>query len=106
MLFIFGFITKGKYELIFKKFQKRDMKLIALLIIAGIFLAASMGLIIDYFGIVDYENPIYEDLDSLSYWVSLPFDIFIEEFVKLVPFLAILTLSYQVLEQNKRINRF
>ena len=60
-----------------------------------------MGLHIDNFGIVDYENPIYENLDSLSYWVSLPFDIFIEEFVKLVPFLAILTLSTKYLNKIK-----
>jgi len=101
ILLIFGYITKWKYELIFKKIQKRDLKLIVLLVIVGFFLAMAMYMIVTYFGIVGSETPVYEDLESLSYWVSFPFDIFIEEFVKLIPFLAILTLSFHFTKKRK-----
>lgn len=95
MLIIFGFIAEGKFGLIFKKFQKGDLKLIVIVVILGIFFALAMSMLVDFLGFVGHGNPVYEELDSLYFWFSFPFDIMIEEFLKLGPFLAILTLFYQ-----------
>ena len=94
-LFVFGYISNGKFNLVFKRFQKGDFKFIIKIVIIGIFFSIAILTIVETLGMTVPENQISKLLDSLSFWIAFPFNILIEEFIKLGPFLAILAFLYQ-----------
>jgi membrane protease YdiL (CAAX protease family) len=98
----FGIVANWKYDLICKKFQKNDFKLIPILIILEFIFSIAVGFIMMHiFNMHIQSNPALTELNSLFFWVLFPFQIFGEELLKIIPFLIFLTIFYKVTENRK-----
>lgn len=101
---IFGIVSSWKYDLICKKLQRNDLKLIISLIILEFIFSIAIALIIKYiFNIHAQTNPAIGELSSLLFWIVFPFQIFGEELLKIIPFLLLLTIFYKI-SNNRKIS--
>lgn len=97
----FGYFSNWNYRTIFKKIEKKDIKLILIILVLSLVYAIAMSNLIDILGIV-VGGYSASDL-PLSLWVGLPFGLLSEEFFKIFLFLAILAFSYTI-SKNRKIS--
>lgn len=98
----FGIVSSWKYDLICKKFQRNDFKLIIVLIILEFIFAVAVALTLqDIFNVHAQSNPVFGEFNSLLFWIVFPFQIFGEELLKIIPFLILLTIFYKISNNRK-----
>lgn len=100
----FSIVTSWKYDLICKKFQRNDFKLIIILIVLEFIFSMAISLILNHiFNIHAQPNPALGELGLLIFWIVYPFQIFGEELLKIIPFLIFLTIFYKI-SNNRKIS--
>lgn len=98
----FGIVSSWKYDLICKKFQRNDLKLIIVLIILEFIFTIAVSLALQHiFNVHAQSNPAIGELNSLLLWIVFPFQIFGEELLKIIPFLIFLTIFYKISNNRK-----
>ncbi len=97
----FGIASNWKFNLICKKFRRNDAILIPVLLILGIISSALMAFIVQSLGFIAQPNPAFNELNSITFWLSFPFQLFGEELLKIVPFLFTLFLVYNFTKNRK-----
>lgn len=97
----FGYVSDWNYRLIVKKLRKRDIILILAVLVISLIYALSTAAFLEYFGIVATDNPIFEYLDSVFFWILLAIGVFIEELFNIIVFLLMLFISYKITNNRK-----
>ncbi|KZX16280.1 hypothetical protein MBCUT_09580 [Methanobrevibacter cuticularis] len=99
---IFGILTSWNYNLICKKFQKNDIKLIIILLVTDFLFTFAIAIILTLgLHLNIHANPAIGELNSLLFWIIYPFQIFGEELIKIIPFLIFLSLFYKFTKKRK-----
>ena len=98
----FGIAVSWKYDLICKKFQRNDFKLIITLIVLELIFSIAIAFIMkSVFNIHGQTNPAIGNLDNIIFWIKFPLQIFGEELLKIIPFLIFLTIFYKITDNRK-----
>ena len=99
------YITRGKLGLIFKKLRLNDFGFIILGIIGHFILSIAFIALFEYLQIPTSNNPVSNMSYDLIFWITFVFDMFGEEFFKIIVFLLTLYFVYKF-SQNRKVSVF
>ncbi|MGL4670181.1 MAG: CPBP family glutamic-type intramembrane protease [Methanobacteriaceae archaeon] len=97
----FGLASDWNFNLIVKKFKKWDIFIILGLLILGYIYSMGVAILLHQIGIFTNPNPAIESLHSLAFWIGFPLQIFAEELLKIMTFLIVLGVIYNLSSKRK-----
>lgn len=97
----FGIATNWKFNTICKKFKKKDISLILIIIILSFIYSILISSLLTPLGVTSAVNPVRSQLHNLSFWIVFPFQIFGEELTKLIMLILTLFVSYKITNKRK-----
>lgn len=95
------YVLKGKFELIFRKPEMKDIKLILLCLIGYYIYTISITMLIDVLHMAPVENAIFSVNMNLVFWITVFIQLLGEELYKLAVFLILMHLLYKFTKNRK-----
>jgi hypothetical protein len=95
------YVSKGKFELIFRKPKRKDIKLIILCLIGYYIYTLSITIVIDVLHMAPVENAVFSVDMNLVFWITVFIQLLGEELYKLSVFLILMHLLYKFTNDRK-----
>ena len=95
------YVLKGKFELIFRKLERKDIKLIVLCLIGYYIYTISIAILLDVLQMAPVENAVFGANMDLVFWISIFIQLLGEELYKLAVFLILMHLLYKFTNNRK-----
>lgn len=97
----FGYATNWNFGLICKKIRRKDIALVLILFLLELIFSSIAAFILKDLGFVVHSNPVIGELTSVLTWIIIPFQLFGEELIKIIPFLILAAVFYHFTKNRK-----
>lgn len=95
------YVCKGKFKLLFRKVEKKDLKLIIICLIAYYIYAIAMGFVLDYLNMAPGTNVVFNEKMDIVFWIGAFIQLLGEELYKVSSFLIILHVIFKITHKRK-----